>query len=196
MIAIDVETSGIVDHTHSILSIGAVDMSNPTNTFYGECRAFDGAFIDDNALAVNGFTHEQAVDPHKHSEADLAREFFEWSRDVEDKTLGAHNIQFDLGFIEAAAWRANLSFPFTHRTIDLHTLAWFHMLSRDIDPPYGSRGSEISLKTVAQYVGVPEEGNPHNALTGAKLHAECIARIAYNKSILFEYNTYPIPWLT
>lgn len=194
MIAVDIETSGIENHTHSIVSIGAVDTDAPTNRFYGECRVFDGAFVDDKALAINGFTHEDVFDVKKPSEGELLKSFFEWSDPVSDKTLGAHNIQFDLGFLEAGAWRANLLFPFTHRTIDLHTLAWLHMRLFGQSSSVDARGSTLSLSAVAHYVGVPEEPNPHNALAGALLHAECIARIAYNKSIITEYESYPLIW--
>ena len=58
MIVLDVETSGTDPNKHSILSLGALDLSNPSNQFYGECRAFEGAHLEEEAFAVNGFTKE------------------------------------------------------------------------------------------------------------------------------------------
>ena len=74
MIALDIETSGIDAHKHSILSIGAIDMDNPGNRFYAECRAWDGAHIDQEALDINGFTEEEAKDATKKSEEEVVRE--------------------------------------------------------------------------------------------------------------------------
>ena len=70
MIVIDIEMSGVNPEKHSILSIGAIDFENPDYQFYGECRAFEGAHFMDEALAVNGFTKEQALDPKKQTEAE------------------------------------------------------------------------------------------------------------------------------
>jgi len=62
MIVLDVEATGTEPHKHSIVSVGALDIANPTNRFYMECRAWDGAHIMDEALAVNGFSREQVID--------------------------------------------------------------------------------------------------------------------------------------
>jgi DNA polymerase III epsilon subunit-like protein len=65
MIIIDIEASGVDYKKHSIVSIGALDFSNPTNRFYGECQIWPGAHIMDEALKVNGFTKDQITDPNK-----------------------------------------------------------------------------------------------------------------------------------
>ncbi len=36
-------------------------------------------------------------------------------------------------------------------------------------------------------------GLPHNALTDAKLTAECFSRIVYGKNLLEEFKKFPIP---
>ena len=80
MLMVDVESSGTVADKHSILSIGALDLDHPEHRFYGECRVWDGAHIQEEALAVNGFTEEEARDSNKKTEAELIREFMEWSQ--------------------------------------------------------------------------------------------------------------------
>lgn len=196
MIVLDVETSGTHPEKHSILSIGALDLDNPTNQFYDECRAWDGAHIEDGALKVNGFTKEEATDTSKKSEAELVAAFIAWALEIEERTLAAQNVAFDYDFVRAACERAHIEFPFARRTIDIHTLVWTHMRSRGITPPTNNHHSALSSKEVLAYCGLPEETKPHNALTGALWHAEVVARIAYTKKILPDFDTYDIPWIT
>jgi len=195
MIVLDVETSGTEPHAHSILSLGALDLDESENQFYDECRAWEGASIEGEALAINGFTKEEATDVAKKTEADLVRAFIAWATDrPKDRTLAGQNPSFDRDFVKAACKRAGIEFPFAHRTIDTHTLAWLHMTQRGIAPPLEKHHSALDLDFALRYCGMPEEPSPHNALTGAFSHAEVIARIAYNKKLLPEFSAYDIPW--
>ena len=196
MIVLDVESSGLDPKTASILSIGALDLEDPGNQFYDECRAWQGAHISDEALAVNGFTRQEIADPARKSEAELMRAFIAWAMDrPKDRTLASQNVAFDRGFVEAAAERAGLASPFAHRAIDTHTLVWLHMTMRGITPPTKNGHSDISLTKALEYVGLPEEPRPHNGLTGAYCHAEIVTRIAYNKKLLEDFLRYDIPWI-
>lgn len=195
MIVLDVEATGVEHHKHSIVSIGALDIANPTNRFYMECRAWDGAHIMDEALAVNGFTKEEVLDPKKPSEADLTHEFLHWSESVPERTFAGQNVSFDRDFLKSAAERAgHTEWPFAHRTIDTHTLCYMHMVTHGIQPPEKHRRSALNLDAVLNYCGIPEEPNPHNALTGALCHAEVIARLLYGRKLLPEFTQYEIPW--
>lgn len=123
MIAVDVEASGIGPDTHSIVSVVALDLDNPSAQFYEECRVWDGAHINDEALGVNGFSKEQITDPAKQSEADLVHKFASWAQASADRTLAGQNVSFDRDILEAAARRAgHTEWPFAHRTIDSHSL--------------------------------------------------------------------------
>ncbi len=196
MIVLDVESSGLDPKKHSMLSIGAIDLDDPANQFYDECRAWDGAEIEETALAVNGFSEAEARSPEKKSEAEVVAAFVAWATDKpKDRTLAAQNVSFDFEFVRAACERAHIDFPFAKRTIDVHTLAWAHMTSLGTVPTLENHHSALSSKAIQQHCGIPEEPKPHNALTGALWHAEVIARMAYNKSIAPEYAKYPIPWL-
>ncbi len=195
MIILDVETSGIDPLKHSILSIGALDLDEPTNQFYDECRIWEGAVISDEALAINGFTKEQATDPGTKTEAELVTAFVAWATDRPlDRTFAAQNVSFDYEFVRHACHRAGLDFPFAKRTIDVHTLVWLHMTENGKIPPLENHHSSLSSTAIQRYCGIQEEPKPHNALTGALWHAEVISRIAYGKKLLPEYAEYDIPW--
>jgi len=47
---------------------------------------------------------------------------------------------------------------------------------------------------VLNYVGIPDEPQPHNALTGALSHAEVISRLLYDQELLEDFKMFPIPW--
>jgi DNA polymerase III epsilon subunit-like protein len=197
MLVLDVEGTGTEAHKHSIVSVGALDLANPENRFYEECRIWDGAHVMDEALEVNGFTKEQITDPNKMSEADLVHAFMQWSEGLEDKTFAGQNPSYDRDFMKYAAERAgHTRWPFAHRTIDTHTLCWMHMVTHGIQPPIDKvhKRSALNLDAVLNYCGIPEEPHPHNALTGALSHAEVIARLLYGRKLLPEFSQYEIPW--
>jgi DNA polymerase III epsilon subunit-like protein len=199
MLVIDVEASGLDSKVNSIVSVGALDLAHPDNQFYEECRVWDGAHIEEEALEVNGFTREQITDPTKQSEAELVHKFVTFGIGLEDRTFAGQNVSFDRDFLQAAAKRAgHTDWPFAHRTIDTHTLCWMHMVKRGVTPPLDPlhRRSALNLDAVLGYCGIPEEPKPHNALTGAKSHAEVISRLLYDKKLLPEFERYPIPWLS
>jgi DNA polymerase III epsilon subunit-like protein len=194
MIVVDTELSGLDPAKHSLLSIGALDFYNPSNQFYSECRIWDGAHIDDEALAVNGFTRAEALDTKKKSEAELIAEFTRWAMQCREHTLAGQNVWVDLSFLKAAAGRAHMGWPFAHRIIDLHTMSYFHMLKRGIKPPSEKGRSALNSDAISAYVGITEEIKPHNALNGAKQAAECFSRLIEEAPMFDEFKASPIPW--
>lgn len=197
MIVIDIEASGTNYEKHSIVSIGAVDFSNPENRFYGECRIWDGAHVMDGALEVNGYTESEITNPDKQTEAELIQIFLEWSQHMNDRTLVGQNISFDRDMAKAACERAGISYDLAYRTIDTHSLCWMHMVKKGLTPPIDlqHRRSALNLDAVMNYCGIPDEPEPHNALTGALSHTEVTSRLLYDKKLLPEFSQYEIPWL-
>lgn len=197
MLIVDVEACGTEPHKHSIVSVGALDLSNPTNRFYEECRIWDGAHIMDEALAVCGFTREQITDPNRQSESNLIHAFLRYAESLDERTLAAQNVSFDRDFLKAAAERAgHTDWPFSYRTIDIHSVAYMHMLKRGMRPPTDpvKKHSALDLDQVLVYCGIPMEPTPHNALTGALSHAEVISRLLYGRKLLPEFTRFEIPW--
>lgn len=198
MLVTDCEMTGLEPTLHSIVSVGAVDLDNPSRQLYEECRIWDGAKVEDEALAVNGFTQEQIIDSSKQSEGELVRKFIAFAEGMQDTTIAGQNVFTDLYFLQNAAKRAgHTAWPFAHRIIDIHTLTWQHMIKRGVTPPVNpqKRHSALNLDAALLYCGIPEEPKPHNALTGAKCNAEVISRLLYGKPLLPEFEQFEIPWL-
>lgn len=197
MLVVDGEFSGLNFEKHSIVSWGALDLENPDNQFYAECRVWDGAHIDPDGLAVNGFTEAEVTDKNKMSEEELVRNFNDWSKNIKDRTLAGQNVSADRDMLKAATYRAGFDWNFAYRSIDTHTLCWMHMVKRGLVPPVDveHQRSSLNLDAVLNYCGIPSEPEPHNALTGAKCHAEVISRLLYDKKLLPEFEHLEIPWL-
>ena len=198
MLVTDCEMTGLEPTQHSIVSVGCVDLDNPSRQLYEECRMWDGAKVEDEALVVNGFTRAQVEDPSKQTEGELVRKFIAFADGMQDATIAGQNVFTDLYFLQNAAKRAgHTAWPFAHRIIDIHSLAWEHMIKRGLTPPLNpeKRHSALNLDAALQYCGIPEEPRPHNALTGAKCNAEVISRLLYDKKLLPEFEQYDIPWL-
>jgi len=195
MIVVDVETTGVNPQKHSIISIGAIDMAHPKDQFYRECRVWDGAHIEADSMVVNGMTEDHVRDPSKPEEGEAVREFFTWFEGREDMLLAGHNPMFDLGFLQAAAARHHLDFTIARRSIDVHTLAYAHMVQKGLIPPSKHKKSDLNSDTVAEYVGIPAEPKPHVALNGAIWEAEAISRLLFDRNLLEQFSLHPIPWL-
>lgn len=155
------------------------------------------AHINEESLAITGFSHEEINDPKKNPEGEVVRRFLEWSQHMGDRTLAGQNVSFDRDFLKAACEREGIAWELAHRTIDTHTLAWMHMVNRGLTPPIDAehKRSALNLDAVLNYCGIADEPEPHNALTGALSHAEVIARLLYGKKLLPEFEQYSIPWL-
>ena len=193
MIVVDCETTGISPRKNSIVSIGGLDFYSPSNKFYEECRIWEGAEIEQEALNVNGFTKEQITDPNKKSLEQTIKEFLKWTNSCFDVVFAGENPRFDIDFLKESANRYNIEFKFAHRSIDLHSLCTAHYIKRGITPPLKDRRSDINTDKILNYVGLPAEPKPHHGLTGAKMEAEAFSRLIYGRSLLDEFSRYEIP---
>lgn len=195
MIVLDTETTGLDPEKNSLLSIGVLEFENPENQFYGECRIWDGAEVSPAALEVNGFSDEEITDPEKQSLCELMEAFLSWAADCDNKMIAGHNAAFDLQFLVASAERCGLDSNLFHkRIIDTHSLAWMHLVQSREEVPAENGHSSLSSDFIFTYAGITEERGEHNALEDAKLTAEAISRLSYDKQLLEEYEQFPIPW--
>jgi len=193
MIVCDVETTGLDSRKNSIVSLGAVDFEHPQNTFYGECRVFNGAKIDRAALKINGFDAKRIKCRDKKPLRMLMKEFTGWAYKIKDITIAGENPRFDLNFIAASLERYKLENKFGYRTYDLHSVCYNYHVMHKISIPLKDNYSGITLDYTLRFVGLPEEPKPHNGLRGAKLEAEAFSRMFYGKSLFKEYGIYPVP---
>lgn len=190
MIVVDVETTGTDPQNHSIISIGALDFSNPENQFYGECRPWKGAKINKQALKINGFTEPEIKSKPKDLKQ-LITEFSGWSKKISNKVLAGENIWFDVSFLKESFGRVNQKWTFGRRFIDLHTYSYIsHILNGKLSQ---QEISKLSLDKTLNYVGLPREPKPHHALRGAKLEAEALSRLMFGENLLKQFHHYSIP---
>ena len=114
----------------------------------------------------------------------------------DDCTLTGQNVSFDRDMLKAAVARAGHNWTLPYRTLDTHTMCYMHMIARGVTPPFDAqhKRTALNLDAVLNYCGIPEEPDPHNALTGAQCHAEVASRLLYGRSLLPEFSAYPLPW--
>ncbi|MFP4539779.1 MAG: 3'-5' exoribonuclease domain-containing protein [Candidatus Paceibacterota bacterium] len=193
MLVVDLEASGVDHRVHGILSIGAIDFLHPERYFYGECRLWEDAHISQEALDVNGFTREDVFDPEKQSEAQLLDSFRLWVENSEDHTIAGHNPHFDLVFLENAYRRNDeVSISLAHRVVDLHSIAFFNMIRNGDTLPKKNGRSNINSDTIMEYLGLPKEPLPHNALNGAIWEAEAFHRFFYGRFLFERFKDQPV----
>lgn len=157
MIVLDIETSGVSAIKNSMLSLGAVKYDTGEE-FYAECRITAGRVVEPIALEINGFTLEEIQADGKASDVDIYERFKHWA--AGDKLLAGHNVgHFDIIFLEEIHERlygANVKFPFSYRTVDLHSIA------------YARFGESLTHEQICLKLGLMPEPKPHNALQGAR----------------------------
>jgi DNA polymerase III epsilon subunit-like protein len=196
MIVLDIETTGTDPRFHSIASIGAVDFSEPEREeFYEECRIFDGARIEKESLAVNGFTEAELSDPSKKTEAEIVKDFLDWAKQSKDHTMAGQNPHFDTSFVIAAAERNHIDFSIPKRIIDLHSICFAHMIWKGKVPPVAHNRSDLNSDLIMKYVGIPQEVRPHKAINGARIEAEAFSRLLHDRAFFENYRPFKIPWL-
>ncbi len=192
MIVVDIESTGIEAFKHSIVSIGAVEFENPKNRFYEECRIWQGAHVMKESLEFLSLTEMDVKDPNKPPVAEVLKRFIKWALARSEHTFAGQNPSFDRDFLKVEAERNHLDWPFAHRTIDLHSVCYAHMIKRNIAPPIENHRSALNSDKISIYVGIKPEARPHKAINGALQASECLSRLLYGKTLLQEFAKFPL----
>jgi DNA polymerase III epsilon subunit-like protein len=190
MIVLDIETTGLDPAKHGIVSVGAVEFENPDNQFYEECRVSEGVPIEQEAVNINGFSHEAMRDVSKQTTGSLLENLLEWIQTCGEWTIAGHNVHCDIEFIDRAASKFDVG-PLDHgrggvfhdRIIDTHSLVWMDLVRSGEDLPKDGKYSNVSSDFIFKYVGIDHERNTHNALEDAQLTAEAVSRLIYDKKL-------------
>jgi DNA polymerase III epsilon subunit-like protein len=193
LIVVDVETTGLELEKHQIISIGAVDFANPRETYYKECRLSRGAKVSKKALIIAGFTLAQLKDKRKPLLKEILREFLRWTTTCKERTLAGENIWFDVRFLQHASRKYGLTWPFGHRYVDLHSVSYAARLRARKRAMVADGVSSLSLDETLRFVGLKPRKGPHHALNDAKLEAEALSRLMYEKALLKEFSEYRLP---
>ena len=193
MIIVDVETTGMDTRLCSLLSIGAVEFERPENQLYIECRIFDGAHCDKQASEIHGFTDPQMRDLSKKTDREAVEAFLAWMRGCSEWTIAGQNVSFDRDFLKETAYRYHIDWPLAQRTVDLHSVAYYHYLKTGKSVPLKNNHSALNLDAILDHVGVKIGRGHHNALEDAKLEAEAFSRFFKGEGLLPEYSHFPVP---
>jgi ribonuclease T len=175
-IIIDLETSGCISATDSILEIAAITLCYDTNgflkpdvTFACQVEAFKGARLDPKSLAVTGINLDQPC-RFALTENNALRQLFDFVYKVLQREqcrraiMVGHNVHFDLSFIQSASerWQLKKLNPFHSFTcFDTATLSGLF---------YGI----TVLARAAKAAGIPFD---HSQAHSAVYDAECTAQL-------------------
>lgn len=193
MIVLDLETSGLDPIKNGILSIGAVDFSNPKGeVFYAEPRLPEGKEIDDKALKINGFTRYDVRDPSKKPLRKVLIDFQNWLKCVKDSTIAGQNPFFDADFLRQAYREEGFDWNFGHRYVDLFSIAVSTYLINNLDMPKKNGRYDVGLDDILWSVGLSKRRGPHGALDDAKLEAEAFSRLMYTKNWSRDFEESPV----
>ena len=186
-IVVDVETGGLHFETDALLEIAAVFLDfneegllSPQHIYHNHVEAFEGARLDPKALEVN---HIDPTYPLRFAEPEkkVLLEFFELIEENLHETncrravLVGHNANFDLNFVQAAAYRCKIrNNPFhSFMCFDTATLSGIF---------YGKTVLAKALETAK--ISFDKE-NAHSALYDAEKTAELFCKIV--NSIPFNF---------
>lgn len=195
MISIDWEFTWLNHKIHSLVSLWAVDLSNPTNQFYAECRIWDWATWEEEALKINWFSVEEIQDKNKMSLEELVKKFDTWLKTCPyPQILIWQNPKSDIDFLVESYKKAWLEYPLWHRSLDSHTIVFTKHLELWKKILIEKGKWKINLDESLNFVWIPGgEPNPHNALMWAKCAAEVVSRTVYGKKLLKDFEWFEIP---
>lgn len=163
-VSVDVETAGPAPSRHSLLSIGACLLDDPSRSFYVELKPVTDEFVQ-AALDVSGLSMERLASEGTEAEAALLL-LEEWlAREVpagHRPVFAAFNAGFDWMFVNDYFHRYLGRNPFGHTALDMK--AYYMGMT-------GVSWSETSMRHLApRYLG--DRTLSHNALDDARDQAE------------------------
>ena len=212
---VDIEATSLDTRKGAIASIGMVTFKDgELRRFYRVFRPFAGARVDESALAVCGFTLEQLnkrcnckggegnckVLEHAHAPEKVPLYVSEFMRENRCHTIAGQNPAFDTGYLNAYFERYRKFNFMSHRTIDLHSIAYEHIARKNVTVPISIVKhdgatyvrNDFSATKLYKLIGMPTEPRPHNALTGAVFEFEALCRLVYKKQVLKEFKKYAL----
>jgi DNA polymerase III epsilon subunit-like protein len=173
---IDTETGGIDPASHSLLSLALVVWKELDARASIEILINDGVLnVTEKALEINGIDlsdhKKKAVSP------DLALQQLDqflgnhFSRD-EKITLGGHNINFDVNFLNAFLTRNGYNFQqrFSHRSVDTSSILFYLYLTGKI------KRKLTASQDAFDYFGITVPGR-HTALGDAFATAQLFSKL-------------------
>jgi DNA polymerase III epsilon subunit-like protein len=150
---VDVETSGLEPTIHDIVEIAIIHPER--GEWSSKVRLDSGAVVQQRALEVNGYREsEWSSAPTLEAIAD------DICHMLNEVIIVAHNVAFDMAFIEYALRRRGKSTTNVSRyRMDTMMLAYEHLVPQGL--------SRLNLDAICDFLGISNEGN-HRALQDAR----------------------------
>ena len=172
---IDVETTGLDPDKHELIEIGCVLARQISQEGKGSRLEFIEEFeykifpehledADPESLMINGFTAE------RWGNAILLEDAMKrFSEKVRGASFVAHNVSFDLAFIEKALKKSGVKNTMHHHKIDTISLAFAILY-------HNPEVQKFSLRSLCEFFGIQNE-NAHTALSDARATFEVYKRL-------------------
>lgn len=169
---LDTETTGTDPKRNGVVQIaGILELNGKEECFDFKVRPFDDDLIEDDALAVNGFTRDQLAgfmpptEVHSAITSILSRHIDRYNR--KDKLVVAgYNAQFDLNFMHA----------FFKKCGDPYFGSWVWWPGLDVSVlamqrlmPVRHLLPNFKLTTLAEYLHIIPEGEAHDAMIDIRM---------------------------
>ena len=165
-VSVDIEASGPSPSRHSILSIGACLVHDPSRAFYVELRPWSRE-ADPAAMRMHGLSLDELA-ARGEEPAEALRRFEDWlSAEVDGRTpvFVGHNAAFDWMFVADAFHRYLGHNPFGHAPLD--SKSFFAGLTGE---PWTATGLEHIAARFGETATLP-----HHALEDARIQARLFA---------------------
>ena len=136
-LVVDVETSGLDETIHSVLSIGACLLDtelNIINQQYWLVKPKNPYYYTEEALKINGFKKNEDFSRHEPISAVVQKFHSQFAQGSVIPIFAGWNPHFDARFTQDLYRITGLQWPFSYRYFDIQTLACF-----------SSRGDKVTL---------------------------------------------------
>lgn len=164
---IDIETTGLDPLKHEIIDIGAVifdDQSMKSKEFSFLVKPEHPETGSKEAYRINGYDKELWEDAKSLKEAMILL-----SKEVNDAVFCAHNMIFDWSFLQEASKNTGIDLGFSHRKVDLFSVAWAKINHHTMDG--------WSLKKICERLLIEPEPAIHTGINGAKVEFEVYKKL-------------------
>ena len=168
-ISVDIEADGPLVGVHSMLSIGAVNVADPSKTFYAELKPISDEFVPD-ALAVSGLDREKLKRDGKDPAAAM-NELTAWVKSFKGRPVFCSFSTWDWSYVYWYLIRYTGKSPFGHSSLDMKS---FYMAR------FGTTWGETIKRKIAEQRPHLLAGlgpHTHNALDDAKEQGELFRRM-------------------
>ncbi len=170
LLIFDVETTGLDPSIHACIEIGAVlldESLTEIKEFSSLVVPWKGSMVLDEALAVSGIRLQELRDA-KSLETVVAEFHRMFCTDHVIPLLSGWNVWFDVMFLRSMYHRASTEWPFSHRFLDVQSIAIFCSQFR-------VTSQEVMIRTLLG------ESQTHRALNDAKHTAKLLRHFAHDQ---------------